>query len=1040
MENDMENLENINESVTDENSIAVAEDIIEDEAVSEDAEEVCDFDTEEEFDRDFEARRDRIKNPARRFLFGKKYIGFAFLVPAVLMALIYVALGVWPVGDRSALVLDLNAQYVYYIEKFRSIFVDGGSFLYSFERALGGEFMGIVAYYVASPFNFLTLLFPKEWMTEVVLLIMILKCGCCGLNFGIYAHNRFDRRRPVATIIFSTMYALCSFAVVMQNNLMWTDCILLFPLVLLGMERLIKYGRYKLYTATLALAILSNYYIGYMMCLFLLFYFFVRYFSMTREERNPRGIKLQFLRTLPKMLIFSVIAVMIAAVMITSAYYSLSFGKLEFSEPNFEPRQLYDFSHIISKFFFGTYDTVRPEGVPFLYAGMLMTLLWPLFFITPGIPARRKVAGGFMMALFIVSINLSTADLIWHGFQRPNWLNARFTFMFIFIMLIMSYEVFIRIKELGFSKVVVSGGVLCAVLVVLQQFEISFLEDFKAIWASIGIIGVYLLTLRFTHEAARRSYVTLTSVVLAIIVALDLFASGVVDVYSFNGDVLYSNRASYRDFLDKYYEVTEYVDKREGEGFYREEKLNHRKTNDNFALGIKGLSNSTSTLNSDVISLLRRFGLTSKSHWSKYVGGTMPTDAFFGIKYIYGDFWGVNIPDYIEANYKEIYKNDDNIVIYENPYAMSLAFGVEDAVLDFKIEEKPLFTDPFEYMNNIFSLMSGDEELQIWENILVNYTNHEGNRKFGTEQNHSGYEKNEGAATSSIVYKFTASDDRPVYMYIPSNWPRKATFTVSGTVFEEVDEDASVETTVGEDGESYIAPNVTPGEKTVKYKTNVTYFTNDTHSIVELGTFTPGEEVTVTFVQSEDKFYTINHNRFFYSFDMDEFTAFIDSMNDTSLDVTSFKEDSIEGTITADRNNMNVLTTIPYDKGWHVICDGENVKTKKVLDSLMAFEVDEGEHEIEMYYMPDSFKTGMTVSVCGLALFVLICAGEAVIRLLIKRKKASLRGPDGISEDGEILGAEDVEGIIPDAPVYDAALTEKNDADADEFPKEADEE
>ncbi len=1024
----MENLENANLSVAADEAVA-ATDEANDVAVTERAVEYDDFDSETEFDLDFETRRAKIKNPVRRFLFGKKYIGFAFLVPAVLMALIYVALGVWPVGERSALVLDLNAQYVYYIEKFRSILADGGSFLYSFERALGGEFMGIVAYYVASPFNLLTLLFPKECMTEVVLGIMILKCGFCGLNFGIYTHCRFDKRRPIATIIFSTMYALCSFAVIMQNNLMWTDCILLFPLVLLGMERLIKYGKYKLYTLTLALAILSNFYIGYMMCVFLLFYFFVRYLSMTNEERNPLGKKLHFLRTLPKMLIFSVIAVMIAAVMITSAYYSLSFGKLEFSEPNFEPRQLYDFSHIISKFFFGTYDTVRPEGVPFLYAGMLMTLLLPLFFITPGIPARRKAAGGFMMALFVVSINLSTADLIWHGFQRPNWLNARFTFMFIFVMLIMAYEVFIRIKELGFRKVVVCGGVLCAVLVVLQQFDISFLDDFRAIWASIGIIGVYLLALRFTHEAARRSYVTLTSVVLAIIVALDLFAAGVVDVYAFNGDVLYSNRASYRDFLDKYYEVTEFVDEREGESFYREEKLNHRKTNDNFALGIKGLSNSTSTLNSDVIDLLRRFGLTSKSHWSKYVGGTLPADAFFGIKYVYGDMWGTNIPDYIEDNYEQIYKTDENIVIYENPYAMSLAFGVKNGLKDLKIDEKAAFTDPFEYMNKVFSLMVGDEDMKVWENVLVSNTNHEGNRKFGTEQNHTGYEKNAGATTATVTYKFTAPDERPIYMFIPSNWPRKATFSVSGTVLDEASTDESVETVIGEDGESYLAPNVSSGEKSTKYKSNVTYLTNDTHGIVELGSFTPGEEVTVTFTQSEEKFYTINHNRFFYSFDMDEFTSLYDSVKATSLDVTSFKEDRVEGTITADRNNMTVLTTIPYDKGWHVVVDGEEVKTKKIMQSLMAFEVDEGEHEVEMYYMSSSFKTGMTVSVVGLVLFVFICVGEEVIRRLLLRKKAAVR-VDTAEASEEPDEADDT--VVPDSETFNEVLSEASDNTADD--------
>ncbi|MBR5448314.1 MAG: YfhO family protein [Clostridia bacterium] len=1015
----MENLENIN--VAAEDAVTPVEDVAD--TVAEVDEEFDDFDSDAEFDLDFEARRSRIKNPVRRFLFGKKYIGFAFLVPAVLMTLIYVALGVWPVGERSALVLDLNAQYVYFIEKFRSILVDGGSFLYSFERALGGEFMGIVAYYIASPFNLLTVLFPKAWMTEVVMAIMILKCGFCGLNFAIYAHGRFDRRRPVATIIFASMYALCSFGVVMQNNLMWIDCMLLFPLVLLGMERLIKYGRYKLYTLTLALAVFSNYYIGYMMCLFLVFYFFVRYLSMTSEERNPRRVKLHFLKTLPRMLIFSVIAVMMAAVMILSAYYSLKFGKLEFSEPSFEPRQLYDFSHIIAKLFFGTYDTVRPEGVPFLYAGMLMTILIPLFFITPGIPARRKAAGGFMMALFIVSINLSTADLVWHGFQRPNWLNARFTFMFIFVMLIMAYEVFIRIKELGFSKVVVSGGVLCAILVALQQFEISFLDDLMSVWISIGIIGIYLITLRFTHEASRRSYVTLSSVILAIIVALDLFASGVLDVYGLNEDVLYSNRASYRDFLDKYYEVTDYVDEREGDSFYREEKLNHRKTNDNFALGIKGLSNSTSTLNSDVIDLLRRFGFTSKSHWSKYVGGTIPSDAFFGIKYIYADQWGTSIPDYIKENYEEIYKTEDYIAVYENPYAMSVAFGVESDILKFKTEEKPLFTDPFEYMNTVYSLMSGEEELQLWENILVTYTNHEGNRKFGTEQGHTGYEKNEGAATSTITYKFTAVDDRPVYMYIPSNWPRKATFSVSGTVYYETEADAAPETTIGEDGESYLAPNATPGEKTVKYKNNVTYLSNDTHGIIEIGKFTPGEEVTVTFTQSEEKFYTINHNKFFYSFDMDAFLALHEKMQECSMEVTSFKEDRLEGAITADRNNMDVLTTIPYDKGWHVLVDGEEVKTKKALDSLMTFEVDKGEHDIEMYYMSDSYKLGMTITVSGILLFVIACVGDAVIGKCIRRKKA-LR-------DGQALLAECADAETPDTDVYDEVLSESGSAEAD---------
>ncbi|MBR4933595.1 MAG: YfhO family protein, partial [Clostridia bacterium] len=142
-----------------------------------------------------------------------------------------------------------------------------------------------------------------------------------------------------------------------------------------------------------------------------------------------------------------------------------------------------------------------------------------------------------------------------------------------------------------------------------------------------------------------------------------------------------------------------------------------------------------------------------------------------------------------------------------------------------------------------------------------------------------------------------------------------------------------------------------------------------------------------------------------------------------SMEVTSFKEDRLEGTITADRNNMDVLTTIPYDKGWHVLVDGEEVKTKKALDSLMTFEVDKGEHEIEMYYMSDSYKLGMTITVSGILLFVIACVGDAVIGKCIRRKKA-LR-------DGQALLAECADAETPDTDVYDEVLSESGSAEAD---------
>ena len=114
-----------------------------------------------------------------------KILSVCFLLPALMLALVYMCLLVWPFGEPSVLVLDLNAQYVYYFEKLRNILVSGDSLLYSFERALGGEFMGIFAYYLSSPLSILVAFLPKVMMTESLFLLLVIKTGLCGAALGI---------------------------------------------------------------------------------------------------------------------------------------------------------------------------------------------------------------------------------------------------------------------------------------------------------------------------------------------------------------------------------------------------------------------------------------------------------------------------------------------------------------------------------------------------------------------------------------------------------------------------------------------------------------------------------------------------------------------------------------------------------------------------------------------------------------------------------------------------------------------------------------
>ena len=117
------------------------------------------------------------------------YLSFCFVVPVVLTYLVYLAMEIHPFGDGSVLVLDLNAQYVYFFEAFREFIFGNADPLYSFSRAVGGEFVGMYAYYLASPLSFIVALFPKTRMLEALLTMFLTKAGLCGLTFGFYLHK-----------------------------------------------------------------------------------------------------------------------------------------------------------------------------------------------------------------------------------------------------------------------------------------------------------------------------------------------------------------------------------------------------------------------------------------------------------------------------------------------------------------------------------------------------------------------------------------------------------------------------------------------------------------------------------------------------------------------------------------------------------------------------------------------------------------------------------------------------------------------------------
>ncbi|MBQ4054454.1 MAG: YfhO family protein, partial [Clostridia bacterium] len=558
------------------------------------------------------------------------FLALAFLIPVALLWLIFISIEVYPFGENSVLVLDLNGQYVYYFEAFRDIITDGGSLLYSWGRALGGEFLGIFAYYLSSPFSFIVALYPKGMITEALLTIVLLKVGCCGATMAFYLHKRVQTGHT-KKIVFSVLYALSAYVVVFGHNVMWLDAVIWLPVLTYALEELIKKGRFKLFVVSLAMAVMANFYIGYMICIYVVIYFFYWYFANNENGGNNfRNERNHFFKALGRTALYSFIAVAIAAWIILPTWYSLKFGKTTFSDPSYDLAQKFDFLELITKFLYGSYDTVRPEGLPQVYCGILTLLLAPLYFFAKKIGAREKIFSAVLILVLTLSFNGSIIDLFWHGMQRPNWLNYRYSFMLIFFLLVLSCKALEAIGQIDFKWAAVIGGIWCALIFVIQALDYEHLDDITSIWPSFVLIVIFLIVLySIKHEWLGHGAV----LILAVIVFVETFTAGLLNVNALDEDVVISTRTSYVSYIEKYTPIFSEIQESDT-SFYRMEKTDHRKTNDPFAFNIKGLSNSTSTLNAAQIDFLYKLGYSSKSHWSKYLGGNPVSDSLMGLKYI----------------------------------------------------------------------------------------------------------------------------------------------------------------------------------------------------------------------------------------------------------------------------------------------------------------------------------------------------------------------------------------------------------------------
>ena len=624
-----------------------------------------------------------------QFIVRHLFVVLSFLVPFLIMLIVFIKAQMHPAGDNQILVIDFWHQYFPFISELQDKLQNGVSLLYTLRSGWGQNFLGIMSYYTASPLNFLALLIPEAYLRDFLALFVCIKIGCAGLFMGMFLKNVF-KRNDFSIVLFSIPYALCAYLMGYYWNIMWLDTVALMPLVALGVHYLIKYGKFKLYTISLAVAFFSNFYIGFFLCVFIALYFVAEVICLKIGIRT-------ILKRLWQILLFSLTGLALTAILILPAYLAL---KMTYSSGSSEfPDQInfyHNFKDVLANLLaFQTPTNI--EGLPNLYCSLLAVIMIGVHILSRKIAIREKIVVLVFLTFLILSCNTNVLDYIWHGFHFTNQIPYRFSFIFAFVLIIVAYRAFTQLENISWIHIVgaiaAAAGIIIIGILAKDVSNIVIRNNISLALAYMALITILLIKYKYINTKT-------IAVIMLIPMVIEMYSSassGVKEVGSSSYSTYYASNSEVQKLLKRSIPADD--------DFYRTEMSKWYTINDPCLYRYYGVSQFSSMSDVSMSNYMENLGIVSQPRGNRYYyGATSPfTNALLNLKYIISKT-GENSDTYL----KEV-TSSGNSKLYENTAYLPFGFVADKGIKDFKLSNP---NNPFYYLNALYKSITGiDKDL-----------------------------------------------------------------------------------------------------------------------------------------------------------------------------------------------------------------------------------------------------------------------------------------------------------------------------------------
>ena len=894
----------------------------------------------------------------------------AFLFPALTVLAAFAVTGCYPFGDRTILTVDLYHQYCPFLVAFRDKVLSGDSLIYSWNDGLGQEYYAAFANYAASPLNIFSLFFTAKTMPIFIEFVTCFRAGLASLFMLLFLSSNDNRRIDNITVVFSSSYALCGWFISFFWNIMWCDAVVLLPLIALGLKRLLLDRKVGLYIITLAIAIVSNYYAGYFLCLFMVFFapaYYLCLFSGEKPKGDPGRLCFKtFIGAAFRFACSSILAAGTSAALTVPTYLILkncsATGdklKVDYGLQN----DLFDF---FGRLMVAANPNIR-DGMANVYSGIVIVLLLPLFFLLPkrtGIKLKHKIVFGVLLAVMYLSLTNRTLNFIWHGMHFPNQIPYRESFIMSFLLVFIGFLTIRRIRSLGVKYV--TGAVLssAAFLILYEKFG-SGNEGYLQIGVTLLFLIIQGAALHTVSNINVKKSEFFLETLLTVTMMIEMFAASLITI----GLVCkHEGFTSYAPYGRNHKDVYAYVEQAEGsEGhmnFERSELFPNNVCDLQSLYNVKGLSIFSSTARESFVKYMRNYGFHNNNiNGLRNAGLTRVTATLLNVRNLVEVDKTQAVPDLFEQEYK-----GKVISSWANKDALSVGFMTDPAVIDYAPDYDNNL-NVFAKTNDLVRSMGADD---VYKPVTLIAGETSGLMTVDRESSAMAFTTSSNVQNNEYSFNVTIKDadiGSDIYMYANSKKGGNVTIKC--------------------------------GDKTRKFEIR-------SFQIITCGVF-DGTPIEVYVKYSESP--SSNITLYGYQLDRAGYDRMLEKFSDEQLIVTDYDTTSMSGHIDVKEDGLLFLS-IPYAEGWSAVVDGENAEITPIQDALMGIRLSAGSHDISLKYTPAGFKAGLIISIASVALIAIIIS---VSFILSRKKTDKANASDKLSVPME-EGSSEKAGVSPEEP------------------------